>query len=314
MNEHGNGEHAHHHHHQHEGAEGIKQAFFLNLVFTLVEIAGGLLTNSMAILADAIHDLGDSFALGSAWYFERLSCKAGDEYYSYGYRRFSLLGALISTIILIVGSFIILSQAVPRVFSPQESNAPGMIGFAVVGVLANGLAVLRLRGKGGMNVRMVTWHLLEDVLGWLAILVTGVVLLFWKIRVLDPVLSIIITGYVLFNVLRNFKATMSIFLQGTPGSVDLPGIEREVAGIPGVAGIHHAHVWTLDGHDHILTMHVALFGEFDTERILALKEHIRGIMTSHGIDHSTVEFELEGEECRISGRNCRNGDANGPGA
>ncbi|HNY66890.1 MAG TPA: cation diffusion facilitator family transporter [Deltaproteobacteria bacterium] len=310
MNREESGAHDHHHHH-HEGAAGIRQAFFLNLLFTVIEIAGGILTNSMAILADAIHDLGDSFALGSAWYFERLSGKAGDEHYSYGYQRFSLLGALINIIILIVGSFFILSQAIPRLFYPEPSHAPGMIGFAVLGILVNGVAALRLRGKEGMNVTMVTWHLLEDVLGWAAILVTGLVLLFWQVHWLDAFLSILITGYVLFNVLRNLKPTMTIFLQGIPGSVNLPAIEEEVGRLDGVGSIHHAHVWTLDGHDHILTMHVVIPCDFDRERILHLKERIRDIMASHGIDHSTVEFEFEGEECRIMGRNCRNGGQNG---
>jgi cobalt-zinc-cadmium efflux system protein len=311
MNKDESGTHAHHHHHHHEGAAGIRQAFFLNLFFTIIEIAGGLWTNSMAILADAIHDLGDSFALGSAWYFERLSGKAGDEYYSYGYRRFSLLGALINIVILVIGSFFILSHAIPRLFNPEPSHAPGMIGFALLGILVNGVAALRLKGKEGMNVSMVAWHLLEDVLGWFAILVTGLVLLFWEIHMLDALLSILITGYVLFNVLRNLKTTMAIFLQGIPGNVSLPVIEGDIGRLDGVASIHHAHVWTLDGHDHILTMHVILKGEFDKERTLCLKESIRGIMASHGITHSTVEFEYEGEECRISGRNCRNGSPNG---
>jgi cobalt-zinc-cadmium efflux system protein len=186
-----------------------------------------------------------------------------------------------------------------------------MIGFAVLGILVNGVAALRLRGKEGMNVTMVTWHLLEDVLGWAAILVTGLVLLFWQVHWLDAFLSILITGYVLFNVLRNLKPTMTIFLQGIPGSVNLPAIEEEVGRLDGVGSIHHAHVWTLDGHDHILTMHVVIPCDFDRERILHLKERIRDIMASHGIDHSTVEFEFEGEECRIMGRNCRNGGQNG---
>jgi len=302
--------HGHHHHH-HEGAAGIRQAFFLNLFFTLVEIAGGIWTNSMAILADAIHDLGDSFALGTAWYFERLSGKAGDERYSYGYRRFSLLGALVNIVILVVGSLFILSKAVPRLLSPEPSSAEGMIGFAVLGVAVNGFAALRLKGKGGMNVSMVAWHLLEDVLGWAAILVTGIVLLFWKVLWLDALLSILITGYVLYNVLRNLKSTMNIFLQGTPGGVDLGAIEGEVSRLSGVGGTHHAHVWTLDGRDHILSMHVVITGEADREQIMSLKEHIRGIMKKHGIDHSTVEFEFEGEECRISGCNCRTGEKDG---
>jgi len=187
-----------------------------------------------------------------------------------------------------------------------------MVAFAVAGVFINGLAVLRLKGKEGMNARIVAWHLLEDVLGWLAILVTGVVLLFWNIPVLDAVLSILITLYVLYNVLRGFRTTLNIFLQGAPREVDLPGIEREIRRIPGIADTHHAHVWTLDGHHHVLTMHAALKGAQTMQELVCLKEEIRRIMTGHGIAHSTVEFEFEGEECRMPQGACRMGGKTDP--
>ncbi len=298
--------HAHAHH---DVSESIRLAFFINLFFTVFEIAGGIWTNSMAILADAVHDLGDSFALGSAWYFERISRREGDEYFSYGYRRFSLMGALISVITLVVGAFVVLSEAIPRLFFPQPSHAPGMVAFAVVGILVNGLAVLRLRGKEGMNARIVAWHLLEDVLGWLAILVTGIVLIFWEVPVLDAVLSIVITFYVLYNVLKGFRITMNIFLQGVPRGVDLPGIEREIGLIPGVAGTHHGHVWTLDGYHHVLTIHATLKGDQTTDDLACLKDEIRRIIAGHDIAHSTVELELKGEKCRMSRGVCRR---NGP--
>lgn len=299
--------------HTHHGAtEGIRLAFFLNLFFALLEIAGGLWTNSMAILADALHDLGDSFALGSAWYFERISTRQGDEYFSYGYRRFSLMGALVSIIILVAGSFVILTEAVPRLFFPQPAHAPGMVAFAVVGILVNGFAALRLRGREGINARIVAWHLLEDVLGWIAILVTGTVLLFRDIPVLDAALSILITLYVLFNVLRGFRTTMNIFLQGTPPGIDLAGIEREVRGLPGVADTHHAHVWTLDGIHHVLTIHAGLQGGRTLEEVACIKDGIRRIVQRHGISHSTVELELEGEVCRMPLGACRRNDRYGP--
>ncbi len=308
----GTGGHAHAHH---DVSESIRLAFFINLIFTVLEIAGGIWTNSMAILADAVHDLGDSFALGSAWYFERISRREGDEYFSYGYRRFSLLGALISVITLVVGAIFVLSEAIPRLFFPQPSHAPGMVAFAVVGILVNGLAALRLRGKEGMNARIVAWHLLEDVLGWLAILVTGIVLLFWKVPVLDAVLSIAITFYVLFNVLKGFRITMNIFLQGVPREVDLPGIEREIRRIPGITGTHHAHVWTLDGYHHVLTMHASLKGDQTTDDLACLKNEIRRVIAGHDIAHSTVELELQGEECRMHRGACRRsgpGEPSGP--
>ena len=217
--------HDHHDHnnHQHADLGNIRLAFFLNLVFTIIEIFGGLWTNSLAILADAIHDLGDSFALGSAWFLERLSMKKGDALYSYGYRRFSLLGALISATVLILGSVFILLHAIPRIFDPQHSYAPGMVLFALMGIAVNGAAVLRLKGSTGINAKMVTWHLLEDVLGWAAVLAVSLILLIRDIPFLDPLLSCLITAYVLFNVLKNLGKTFGVFMQGVPEGVDLAG-------------------------------------------------------------------------------------------
>lgn len=301
--------HAHAHH---DVTGSIRLAFFINLLFSVLEIAGGIWTNSMAILADAVHDLGDSFALGSAWYFERISLREGDEYFSYGYRRFSLLGALISVITLVVGALFVLSEAIPRLFFPQPSHAPGMVAFAVAGILVNGLAVLRLRGKEGMNARIAAWHLLEDVLGWVAILVTGIVLIFWEVPVLDAVLSIVITCYVLYNVLKGFRITMDIFLQGVPREVNLPAIEREIRRIPGVAGTHHAHVWTLDGYRHVLTMHASLKGDQTMDDLVCLKSEIRQVIADHDIAHSTVELELEDEKCRMYPGVCRKSEPEEP--
>ncbi len=205
------------HGHPHsDNQQRIGVAFLLNFVFTIIEIFGGIWTNSTAILADAVHDLGDSLALGSSWFLERKSLQKGDTRFTYGYRRFSLLGALISTAVLVFGSTYVLSEAVQRLFHPEPSYAPGMVGLAVLGILLNGIAVLRLRKGEGLNVRIVTWHLLEDVLGWVMVLLVSVVLMFVDLFILDPLLSILITLYILRNVLINLKATMNVFLQGSP--------------------------------------------------------------------------------------------------
>jgi cobalt-zinc-cadmium efflux system protein len=295
---------AHDHDHHHNELGNIRLAFFLNLVFTVFEIFGGLWTNSLAIMADAIHDLGDSFALGSAWFLERLSLKRGDQLFSYGYRRFSLLGALISASVLILGSLFILYQAVPRLFHPQHSYAPGMIVFAVIGIAANGAAVLKLKGSTGMNAKMVAWHLLEDVLGWAAVLAISIILLFKDIPVLDPSLSCLITLYVLFNVLKNLGKTLGIFLQGVPEGVDIAAIEEDMRSLKHVTCTHHTHIWSLDGMHHVLTTHVVVDKDATKEDIIHIKDHIRNLMISHGMDHSTVEIEYSGEECRISGDTC----------
>jgi cobalt-zinc-cadmium efflux system protein len=297
-------DHHDHHNHQHADLGNIRLAFFLNLFFTILEIFGGLWTNSLAILADAIHDLGDSFALGSAWFLERLSMKKGDVLYSYGYRRFSLLGALISATVLIAGSLFILLHAVPRIFHPQHSYAPGMFLFAVIGIAVNGAAALRLKGSTGINAKMVAWHLLEDVLGWAAVLAVSLILLFRDIPFLDPLLSCLITAYVLFNVLKNLGRTFGVFMQGVPAGTDIEAIEESLRSIEHVMGTHHTHIWSLDGTHHVLTTHVVVDNEVTRDDILKIKGHIRAILDSHDMIHSTVEIEYAGEECRISTGTC----------
>ena len=295
---------AHDHNHHHNALGNIRLAFFLNLVFTVFEIIGGLWTNSLAIMADAIHDLGDSFALGSAWFLERLSMKKGDTLYSYGYHRFSLLGALITAAMLLTGSLFILLKAIPRLIHPQLPYAPGMLVFAIIGIMVNGAAVLKLKGSDGMNAKMVAWHLLEDVLGWAAVLAVSIILFFKDMPVLDPLLSCLITFYVLFNVMRNLGKTLGIFMQGVPEGVDIVAIETGIRSLKHVTCTHHTHIWSLDGMHHVLTTHVVVDKDATRDDIILIKEHIRDLMLAHDMDHSTVEIEYCGEECRITSDTC----------
>lgn len=279
----------------------LRTAFLLNLGFTVLEVVGGLLTNSMAILSDALHDLGDSLSLAMAWYLQSVSDRGADNRFSYGYGRFSLLGALITAIVLIGGSLFILSEAIPRMLDPEPTNAPGMIAIAFVGIGVNGYAVWRLRSDKGMNAQTVAWHLLEDVLGWVAVLIVGVTLLFSDFYVLDPVLSILVTLYVLFNVVKNVRETLAIFLQATPGSVDLEDISRRLESLPNVRSTHHTHVWSLDGEHHVLTTHLVVPDETSRDEIIRLKSDSKAVVGEMKLDHVTVEVEFESEDCGMRG-------------
>lgn len=224
---------SHHHHHHVDTSTGkIKTAFFLNFVFTIIEIIGGLLTNSMAILSDALHDLGDSLSLGLAWFLQKFSKKGTSESFSFGYRRFSLLAALINSIVLIVGSVFIITEAVPRLFNPPEPHAGGMLAVAVLGIIINGAAVFRLRGGDSMNQKVLSWHLLEDVLGWAAVLFVSILMLFFDLPVLDPLASIGITIFILYNVIKNLVQTMKLFLEAVPADVDLKGSLKKSTNCP----------------------------------------------------------------------------------
>lgn len=292
-------------HHNHNHSQGdkttsnIKVAFLLNLGFTIFELIGGFWTNSLAIMSDALHDLGDSFSLGLSWYLEKYSQRGRTNKYSYGYRRFSLLGAAINAIILSMGSLIILSEAIPRLFNPEPTDAQSMVLFAVVGVIVNGMAVLRFRGSQSMNARMVSWHLLEDVLGWIAVLIVSIVLLFSKLYVLDPLLSIGITLYVLYNALRNLKSTVEIFLQATPENVNVREIDAQIRKIDQVKSTHHTHVWSLEGENNVMTTHVVVDENATKAEILEVKRRIKDIATPIALEHITVEIEYENEECHM---------------
>ncbi|MBW2638137.1 MAG: cation transporter [Deltaproteobacteria bacterium] len=293
-----------HHHHSHGATKNIKVAFFLNLGFTVLEIIGGFITNSMAILADAAHDLGDSFALGQAWYFERLAGEKANGKYTYGYKRFSLLGAFVSTALLLLSSLYVLSQAIPRIITPEHSDAKGMAILAVIGVAVNSFAMFKLAGQKGLNTRVVALHLLEDVLGWAAVLVVAIVLLFTDIHILDPILAILITLYILGNVVKNLRSLVPLFLQAAPENVDMETIVRDIESIEHVMATHHAHIWSLDGEHNVFTAHLVIDRELSPSVYQEIKDKVRDVTRKYDLYHSTVEIESPGEVCRIPENGC----------
>lgn len=291
------------HHHSNNTRNNLRLAFLLNLGFTILEVIGGLYTNSVAILSDAVHDLGDSISLGLAWYLETLAQRDGDQRYSYGYKRFSLLGALFSTSILLIGSIVILIEAIPRLVSPEPTNATGMVFFAILGILVNGLAVFRLRHDGTMNARAVAWHLFEDVLGWVAVLIVSIVLLFQPFYILDAILSIVITLYISWNVIVNLRKTLTLFLQGVPENINIEEIDERLRSIPEVLSTHHTHVWSLDGKHHVLTTHVVVDEGLSMESIRCVRSDLQALLNTLDFSHSTVEIEFGEGDCGMSGDN-----------
>ncbi|MBV1951172.1 MAG: cation diffusion facilitator family transporter [Cycloclasticus sp.] len=286
-------------HHHHGAVKNIKLAFFLNLSFTIIEFIGGALTNSTAILADAVHDLGDSIALGQAWYFESLTHKNGSKRYTFGYKRFTVVGALVSTLILIVSSAYVLTEAIPRLLNPQQANAEGMLLLAVLGVAVNSIAVFRLSKDTGINARVVKLHLLEDALGWVAVLVVAIVLMFKDIPILDPILAILITLYILTGVVKNLKKVITILLQATPDKINIEQLEGDIKALKQVKDAHHLHIWSLDGEEHVLTIHLVVRNKLNPSEYAELKQQVKSIIRSEGVFHSTIEIEWPGELCGI---------------
>lgn len=291
--------HGHHHHHDIDSSK-IGWAFFLNAGFTLIEFIGGVLTNSTAIMADAVHDLGDSLAIGFAWILSKLSGKSANAVYSYGYRRFSLLGALINGLILLVGSIWVLSEAIPKLFEPQMPVVEGMLGLAVLGIAVNGYAAYKLSSGKTLNEKVLNWHLIEDVLGWVAVLIVSITLMFVEWPILDPLLSIVFTLFILFNVSKTLYATVKLFLQASPDEQLYQTIHRQLSSLSDIGDVHHLHLWSLDGEKHVLTAHLVIENAISCERQIELKQEISNRLEAFELAHTTIEFELLGEPCRDS--------------
>lgn len=286
------------HHHHHGVSERMGLAFFLNLSFALVELVGGLLTNSLAILSDAFHDFGDAAAIGMAWYLEKKSLKKSSLGFSYGYRRLSVLGAFFTGIILVVGSGAVIVHAIPRLFDPQPVHVPGMIGLALLGVAVNGFAAFRMAKGESLNEKMILWHLLEDVLGWILILFGAVLMLFFDLPMLDPIMAIAVAAWVLWNVVLNLKRTLKVFLQASPDQFQTEQVSEYIKAIPGVLNIHHVHIWSLDGIHHILTSHIQFSSEVTVEKAHEIKAEIKKqLFELFHITESTIETEWAGQEC-----------------
>ena len=293
----------HHHHHSHAGhtedgnARNIVFAFWLNTIFALIEIAGGFYTNSVAVLSDAVHDLGDSLSLGLAYYFQKKSAQKRDVKFNYGYKRFSLLGAFINSVILTVSSIFIIGEAVSRLISPLQPDARGMVVLAVLGIVVNALAMLRLKKGKSINEKVVSLHFLEDVLGWVSILIGSVIMMYANVPVLDPILSVLISVFILWNVFKNLKATFRILLQGSAQNVDEAEVRKKVLSIPGVKDIHDTHTWTLDGYFNIMTLHVVIDKNSSLQQLEVLKEEVRHCLQHFNLQHITIEMELEDKAC-----------------
>lgn len=290
----------HSHSHGNSAQKNIATAFFLNLIFAVIELFGGLFTNSVAILSDAVHDFGDSLSLGVAWYLQKVSVKKGDNKFSYGYKRFSLLGSIFISVVLIVGSIFILIESAKRLANPQETNAGGMVLLAILGIIVNGAAVLRLKKGTSHNERAVMLHMMEDVLGWVAVLVGGIIMHFWDATFLDPLLSVLITIWVLYNVYKNLSATIAIMLQQVPAGVDLNALKNEFSNIDNSHSVHDLHIWSLDGESHIMSLHLVMQENVSREQVQQAKQTLKELAHSKGIEHVTIEVEFLDEESRCS--------------
>ena len=272
--------------------KNILFAFLLNLAFSLFELFGGIFTGSVAILSDAVHDVGDAVSIGTAFVLEKKAKKQPDNLYSYGYARYSVLGSVITTFVLLIGSILVIYNAVKRIITPTEIHYEKMLIFAVFGVLVNLIAAFLTREGNSLNQKAVNLHMLEDVLGWLIVLIGAIVMLFTDFYMLDPIMSIAVATFILIAAFKNLRETIDIFLEKTPRGVCLDKLKEQLENIDGVLNAHHFHVWSLDGQKHYATVHVVT-----NANPHEIKHHVRDELKKHGIIHATIELESEDERC-----------------
>ncbi len=272
--------------------KNILIAFVLNFAFSIFEFVGGIFTGSVAIISDAVHDIGDAASIGISYFLEKKSKQQPDAEYTYGYARYSVLGSLLTTLILLVGSAVVIYNAIGRIIAPTEINYDGMILFAVVGVCVNFGAAFLTREGDSLNQKAVNLHMLEDVLGWVVVLIGAVVMRFTDFARIDPIMSIGVAVFIFFNAMKNLKEIMDLFLEKTPKGILIDEIKAHIMEIDGVLNVHHVHLWSMDGQNNYATMHIVTNASPHE-----IKEKVREELREHGISHATLELEAEGEHC-----------------
>jgi cobalt-zinc-cadmium efflux system protein len=264
-------------------------AFILNFAFSIFEFIGGMITGSVAIISDAIHDIGDAMSVGISYFLEKKSKRQPDEIFTYGYARYSVVGSVITTLILLFGSVAVSYNAVRKIIAPTNIDYNGMIVFAVVGVVVNFLAACITRHGDSLNQKAVNLHMLEDVLGWIVVLVGAVVMRFTDFKIIDPVMSIAVAVFIFINAVRNLKEALDLFLEKTPHGVSVDEIKGHVLEIEGVLDVHHIHVWSMDGASNYATMHIVASG--DTHEIKErVREELSELVYDSMLYDKTVEF------------------------
>lgn len=267
-------------------------AFLLNLFFAIFEFFGGILTGSVAITSDAVHDLGDAASIGASYFLEKKSSQKPDARFTYGYIRYSLVGSLLTTAVLLIGSVAMIINAIHRILNPISINYTSMILISVVGIIINFCASIITHGGASINQKAVNLHMIEDVLGWIVVLAGAIVMKFTDFALLDPILSIVVSLYILSHAVRNLKEILNVFLEKAPDNMDADTIRNLLMRTDNILDIHHIHIWSMDGHISCATMHIVT----DAEPPL-IKSKIRDHLHHFGIDHVTIEIESSAECC-----------------
>lgn len=276
------------HNHYHKKASGnLLYVFILNILLNVVVIIGGLITNSVAILADCLHDLSDTISVGLAWVLERISQKGSDNKYTYGYKRFSLLGAVITSVFVVVISVIVIYESLSRLFAPVSPNAEGMVLVAILGLIFKGISASILHGGETFNEKAILYHVLGDIFKWIGLLLVSVILIFINLPILDPLVSIVISLWLIYNLGKTLIHSLTPLLQRVPSNINVDKLKNEILSINGVKSIEDFHLWSLDGIESVLTLKLDINNGSDEELI---KNKIKEMCIEKEIIDITIEF------------------------
>ena len=274
--------------------------FFLNLSFAIVEFIAGGIFGSSAVLADSVHDLGDALAIGVSAFLESISNREEDSRYTLGYKRFSLLGALVTAVILMTGSGMVILENVSKLFHPQPVNDEGLLWLGIIAISVNLLASLVIRKGQTKNESILSLHFLEDTLGWLAVILMAIVLRYTDWYILDPLLSLVISFFILSKAIPRFWSTLRIFLDAVPEGVNIQKIKTDLAELDHVASINQLNLWTMDGLEKNAIVHVCLE---HVKHMEVCKESIRDLLKERGFQNVTIEVDEDLATHRAHKRN-----------
>ena len=260
-------------------------AFLLNVFFSIFEFVGGILTGSFTILSDSVHDLCDALTIGVSYLLERLAQKPANNKYTYGYKRYSLLAAFLTNAVLFVSSTVIIIHAIKRLINCSPVHYNGMLIIALVGFVINLLAVKLTHGGQSMNQKAVNLHMLEDVLGWLIALIGAIIMKVFQISWLDPLLSIIVSVYILVKVCMQLRKILKIFMLAVPNRINVDKLKMQLILLPGIVNVHHLHIWSLDENNILATVHIV------AKKNKGLFNAVKNVFMKNGIDHVTISIE-----------------------
>ena len=275
-------------------------AFVLNFSFAIIEFIFGGLFGSSAILADAVHDLGDALAIGISAFLESISNREEDIHYTLGYKRFSLLGAILTAVILITGSSLVILENISKLIEPQPVDHEGMLWLGVIAIAINLTASLIVRKGQTKNESILSLHFLEDTLGWLAVIVVAIILRYTDWYFLDPLLSLLISAFILSKAIPRFWSTLKIFLDAVPEGVDIQKIKSDLEQLDHVTSINQLNLWTMDGLEKNAIVHVCLE---HVNHMEVCKEAIRTLLKDCGFQNVTIEVDEDLATHRAHKRN-----------